>query len=86
MKPVNWTADRKGSFIITFIEILFLFQQVCPKKGWKGITLRTSPYDHKKAVVFPGENILGMFNVACNFGHVFPCLVIRGMIMLMLLT
>ena len=58
----------------------FFFQQCCPKKGSKGITLRTSPCIKpfiKKAVFFFREKkILGMVMWR----------VILGMIMLLLLT
>ena len=65
----------------------FFFQQFCPKKGWKGITLTTSLYNlsQKSCFFFFGGKNFGFVNVACkfgNFGHVWPCLVILGMIMI----
>ena len=61
----------------------FFFQQFCPKKGWKGITLTTSLYNlSQKSCFFSGGKKIGYVNVAFNFGHVWPCLVILGMILM----
>ena len=62
----------------------FFFQQFFPKKGWKGITFTTSLNDlsQKSCFFFRGKNF-GYLNVACNFGnfgHVWPCFVILGII------
>ena len=67
--------------------ILFFFQQFCPKKAWKGITLNyyVSIQPFTKQLLFSGGKNFGYVNVACNFGNlglVWPCFVILGMIMI----
>ena len=62
----------------------FFFEQFCPKKGWKGITLTTSlnNLSQKSCFFFRGKNF-GYFNVACNFGNFgHACFAILGMIMI----
>ena len=58
MKPMNWSLDRKGSLIMAFIVILFLFPTILSKEGLErshGFLGRQLSTFHKKAVFFSGK-------------------------------
>ena len=48
----------------------FFFQQFCPTKGWKGVTL-TMSLDNlsQKSCFFSRGKNFGYFILACNFGN-----------------
>ena len=62
----------------------FFFPTILPEEGlerYYSYDVSIQPFI-KKAVFFSGGKNVGHVNVACNFGHVWPCLVILGMIMI----
>ena len=63
--------------------ILFFSNNFARRRAGKVLVLRRLYTTfHKKAVFFFGGKNFGYVNVACNFGLVWPCFVILGMIMI----
>ena len=64
----------------------FFFPTILPEEGlerYHSYDVSKQPFTKKLFFFFRGENF-GYFHVACNFGnfgHVWPCFVILGMIM-----